>query len=685
MFLAWPFMISGQPVRSSGQADTLSVIQLLQNGETLLKKDNNAALKKFEQAMALSEQLDYTKGTAKASFNAGQVYALQRNYIQAVNMFEKAREQYTRLKNEFYLAQTLKKLGDVYMTRSYFRQSSDCYREAAPLLRATGQQAVLSECIDGMGAIAASVGRYKNATVYFNRSLAIRQKLNDPEGIVNTTQRLAMAYMNGKQYDSALYFMNTVKMLAPADRYLQTDILSHEAIIYCFLKKSRQAAEKLSQADKTLPAENNTDEKLKLVIAKAVYGMAIHDQAVTKKFFDSAGALMTGSRNAELAVTGFEYLAEMSALNEDYKTAYNMQRQGEIFQNLYRTNNIDRMKAVVENAAELSLKEKEIQYLNLVAKLRAAQISRDELQRMALLRENILKDSSLAGQQQLMQALQTESELRSSQLQKEKELSQSLSRENTLKQKMLTSEKRNRNMLWGVLLVMTLLVVVIFLQYRKQRRKTGIINKQSAELEVLNKEIHHRVKNNLQVISSMLDLQSQSLKDPQATAIIREGIQRVQSMAFIHQNLYQGNAVNAVNMAEYIRMLSDHLFQTYNIRPGKITMHAAIEELNLHTDSAIPLGMIMNELISNALKYAFRDRENGDIWVVMKRREHELLLQVKDNGAGLPAGFDPGNTNSFGYEVIKAFTRKLKARMNIDGANGTDVQIIISKFKTVPV
>lgn len=678
-------MITAQPARPSMQADTLYVEQLLQNGDDLLKKDNNAALKKFEQAMAVSEQLNYIRGTAKAAFKSGQVYALQRNYIQAVNLFEKSKDHYTKLKDDFHLAQALKKLGDVYMTRSYFRQSSDCYREAAPLLRSTGQQAVLSECIDGMGAISASVGRYKNATAYFNRSLVIKEKLNDREGIANTTERLALAYMNGKQYDSALYFMGRVKLMVPGDRYLQTSILSSEAMIYCFQKKNALAAETLLLADKTLPAENNIDERLKIVIAKAVYGIATYDKALTKKFFDSAGTLMTGSRNSELAAIGFEYLAEMSAQNDDYKTAYTMQRQGDIYKNLYRTNNIDRMKAVVENAAELGLKEKEIQYLNLVAKLRAAQISRDELQRLALLRENILKDSSLAGQQQLMEALQTEAELRSSQLQNEKELSQSLSRENMLKQKMLTSEHRNRNMLWMVLSVMTLLVGVIFWQYRKQRRKTGIINKQSAELEVLNKEIHHRVKNNLQVISSMLDLQSQSLKDPQATAIIREGIQRVQSMAFIHQNLYQGNAVNAVNMAEYIRTLSDHLFQTYNIRPGKITMHAGIEELNLHTDTAIPLGMILNELISNALKYAFRGREEGDIWVVMKRREQELLLQVKDNGVGLPAGFDPDDTNSFGYEVIKAFTRKLKARMNIEGSNGTDVQIIISKFKTVPV
>ena len=119
------------------------------------------------------------------------------------------------------------------------------------------------------------------------------------------------------------------------------------------------------------------------------------------------------------------------------------------------------------------------------------------------------------------------------------------------------------------------------LKYRKQSNKKQIIHKQATELVVLNKEIHHRVKNNLQVISSMLDLQSQTLKDANAKAIIKEGIQRVQSMAFIHQNLYEGNAVNSVNINEYIKMLSVHLFQTYNIRTDKIQLHTQIENLKL--------------------------------------------------------------------------------------------------------
>jgi two-component sensor histidine kinase len=354
----------------------------------------------------------------------------------------------------------------------------------------------------------------------------------------------------------------------------------------------------------------------------------------------------------------------------------------ERYKDIFRTENINRASAEVENASEISLKEKEIELLSRINSLNKEKIIRDELLRLAMLRENQFKDSSLANQLLLLTAADNEAALRKEQLNKEKELSLSLSRENELKQKLLTDERSNKKILWIGLGLMTILGLVIFLQYQRQKRKNTIINKQSDELAVLNKEIHHRVKNNLQVISSMLDLQSQSLNDEKATAIIKEGIQRVQSMAFIHQNLYQGDAVNSVNMNEYIKTLSNHLFQTYNIRPDKIKLHTQIENLNLHTDTAIPLGMILNELTSNSLKYAFKGKETGDIWVIMKKNDNELLLQVKDNGVGLPAGFNPYTTSSFGYEIIKAFSQKMKARMNIDGTNGTDVQIIISKFKT---
>ncbi|HAO46303.1 MAG TPA: histidine kinase dimerization/phosphoacceptor domain -containing protein [Ferruginibacter sp.] len=682
VLFVWPVAGQIKPAPNRTE-DSAAIKQYLVRSKELSEKNTTAAISWATKALAAAEAINYLPGMAASETELGILYVKTRSYNEALTHLEKAKPALQKLNDEISLGILYKTIGDIYSARSYFRQSFDNYREAAALLRKTGQLKLLNECQDAMGNITLDFGQPRGALGYFKRSLAVKTSLNDEPGIIATNSKLSKIYFSLKQYDSALYFSREVQRLAKEDAEARADGAIDEFVNLSFLGKLEEAAEAKKQAEKMIARQSNLANTVRLLAATSGYYMATKDKAMAERYFDSAASLVEKSRSPELAITGLTLLSEMSSQTEDYKTAFRMTRLLDKYKDIFRNENIERISAEIRNNADASLKEKEIEYLSLVNKLKEQELSKEELKRMALLRENILKDSSLASQRLLMAALETESNLRNSQLSKEKELSLSLSRENNLKQQLLNDERRNKNMLWAGLALMTLLGGIIFFQFKKQQKKNAIINKQSSELEVLNKEIHHRVKNNLQVISSMLDLQSQSLNDERATALIKEAIQRVQSMAFIHQNLYQGNVVNSVNMNEYIRMLSNHLFQTYNIRTDKIRLHTSIEDMNLHTDTAIPLGMILNELISNALKYAFREKDSGDIWVTLKKQNNEMLLEVKDNGIGLKAGFDPDNSGSFGYEIIKAFAQKMKARMNIDGSDGTDVQLIISRFKTI--
>lgn len=667
---------------SMAQTDTSQVKEWLGQVELLQNKNPDEAVLMAKKALALAEKIQYLEGMAGSHVKLGNIYLSKKEHLTALSYYENAKSLLLRINDEYQLARVYKNIGDIYNFRINLRQASDNYREAAVLLRKTGQMRLLNECQEKMGAIAMESGRTAGAINIFRRLLNLKTSLGDEKGIIQTNLLLSKLYLDQKNYDSAHYFTMEVNKLAATDRKILTEAAIQELIILSFQGKIKEAGDTKSLAEQLLLQQPDPSNRIKLLAATTNYYMAQKNTTMVEKFFDSTATLISESRSVEMAASGLQLLADMSSQNGDYKTAYRMMRSMNMYKDIFRSENMERISAEIKNYAEAELKEKEIEYLSLVNKLKEEKLSREELKRMALLRENILKDSSLANQQLLMAAMKTESILRNQQLEKEKELRMALSRENELKQQMLTGERKSKKMLWAGLAAMTLLVGTIFFLFKKQQNKNQIIRKQSAELEVLNKEIHHRVKNNLQVISSMLDLQSQTLQDEKASAIIREGIQRVQSMAFIHQNLYQGNAVNSVNMHEYIRMLSNHLFQTYNIRTDKIRLHTQIEDLGLHTDTAIPLGMILNELISNALKYAFKGRENGDIWVTMKKNEQELFLQVKDNGVGLPAGFKPDTAMSFGYEIIRAFAQKMKARMNISGENGTEVQLIISKFKT---
>lgn len=236
----------------------------------------------------------------------------------------------------------------------------------------------------------------------------------------------------------------------------------------------------------------------------------------------------------------------------------------------------------------------------------------------------------------------------------------------------------------GLLLLSGLVMVLLFYYRQKQAsnralaEKNEIIGKALQEKEVLLKEIHHRVKNNLQVISSLLNLQSKNIIDENALAAIRDGRDRVKSMALIHQNLYRDDDLTSVDVRDYIDKLTQSLFHSYNINKERVNLTTHIDELQLDVDVVVPLGLILNELISNALKYAFEQVENGGLLRVSLTREFDqLVLQVQDNGRGLPESLNMDKPASMGYQLIKSLTQKLKATISIEGNNGTLAKMII--------
>lgn len=208
--------------------------------------------------------------------------------------------------------------------------------------------------------------------------------------------------------------------------------------------------------------------------------------------------------------------------------------------------------------------------------------------------------------------------------------------------------------------------------------KNAQISNALEEKEVLLKEIHHRVKNNLQVISSLLSLQGRQVIDPIAQQAIQEGKNRVKSMALIHQDLYQEDNLVGVSAQSYIQKLTQSLVNSYQVSPDRIQVKTDIEGIDLDVDTVIPLGLILNELISNALKYAFDQEQAGEISVSLKQKDQNLELKVMDNGKGLPSNFSPEKTSGLGYRLIQAFTKKLKGQLEMLPSNlGTQVLLKI--------
>jgi PAS domain S-box-containing protein len=196
------------------------------------------------------------------------------------------------------------------------------------------------------------------------------------------------------------------------------------------------------------------------------------------------------------------------------------------------------------------------------------------------------------------------------------------------------------------------------------------------EKEVLLKEIHHRVKNNLQIVSSLLKLQSSYSKDPQALEMFKESQSRIRSMALIHEKLYQSQDLSKVSFAEYIGNLAANLFRSYEINSTAINLKINVENIFLEIDVAVPCGLIINELISNSLKYAFPDESKGKIQIDLYcDNEREITLIISDNGIGLPKDFDFQNPETLGLQLVNNLVEQLEGTIEINGNNGTEFKI----------
>jgi two-component sensor histidine kinase len=196
------------------------------------------------------------------------------------------------------------------------------------------------------------------------------------------------------------------------------------------------------------------------------------------------------------------------------------------------------------------------------------------------------------------------------------------------------------------------------------------------EKEVLLEEIHHRVKNNLQVVSSLLRLQSAHVQDPAALEMFSESRNRIQSMALVHEKLYQSADLSRVDFAEYVQSLTNLLVSSYRTRAAAVTLRVTVENVLLGIDVAVPLGLLINELVSNCLKYAFPHGRGGEVRVELRSiAAGSNLLVVADDGIGLPPGTDFRKTESLGMQLVCGLTEQLGGSIELVGDRGTEFHI----------
>jgi PAS domain S-box-containing protein len=218
------------------------------------------------------------------------------------------------------------------------------------------------------------------------------------------------------------------------------------------------------------------------------------------------------------------------------------------------------------------------------------------------------------------------------------------------------------------------LVISIVRDVTERRLFEEQIQASLREKEALLREIHHRVKNNLQITSSLLRLQASNISDPLARSIFAETQLRIRSMALVHEKLYQAQNLTRINFGDYIRTLGELLFKSFSIEGDAVLFDVAGSEVFLDIDTAVPCGLIVNEVLSNALKHAFPGR-SGTIAVSLERSETRCVMTIRDDGVGLPQKFDLRSVDTLGLQLVQGLVQQINGSLEVRSIIGTEFRI----------
>ncbi|HMQ07234.1 MAG TPA: histidine kinase dimerization/phosphoacceptor domain -containing protein [Saprospiraceae bacterium] len=514
--------------------------------------------------------------------------------------------------------------GNAFFGLGQYEDALEKFLEAEKYFNQTGETRVITSIYNALGAVYENTGRDSLAILYFNQSFEMAEKGNDLARQIYALNNMSNIHFQKGRYEESKSLL------------LKVMEYPKEAFMPDFYNMSKaNLANTLRMTDPP-----NVAEELYVEILEEKDQLDQYTRCMAEK---GLGNIRLKLNKPVLAVQSLQNALQIAALQ-----GFRKEQRDILFD--------------LSTAYRLTDQHKEAYTV---------------LSEFLVLKDSILDEEKDKNLIEALTRFETEK--------KEKEI-ELLTANNALKDLKI---KQSNMMLIGLILLTISLVSILVLAYRNQRNKSKAhailqeknsqISKALDEKNILLREIHHRVKNNLQVISSLLKLQSHYIQDENAIKAIAEGRNRVNSMALLHQNLYKEDNLTGVDMKEYFTNLVEGLFETYNIHDDQILLTTHIEPLHLDIDTVIPLGLIANELISNALKHAFNDRNHAELFISLVENEEKLIFTVKDNGIGYHPE-QPGIQKSFGHKLIQSLAEKLEAEWNIQNVGGTEVSLIINDY-----
>lgn len=499
-------------------------------------------------------------------------------------------------------------------------------------------------------------GNAKVAITYFQRAIHLFQLENDMENLSYCYSQLGICYFSKYQYENADYYHQKAVDLCKK-LHLEEDLanaLVNQGITFTYQNKSREAEANFKQAIELYKKNNWLD------------GLGAAYNSLGKIYYDE--------KNFQKAIRYFE----RASINfKEYNNDYNLESSYLGLANCYfdlKQYNLTKEYALkaLRLSQEIGAKEREIFAHEVLSRVYFAEgdykKAYHSLNNYTILSDTIFTQEKSDALAEMQARFEVE----------EIKLREQAQKENHYWQLVILAV---------IIFIVLLVSVFLFFLFRNKKRINKLLEQKYEmtqsnleQKEFMMGEIHHRVKNNLQMIHAILDLQARDLKDPESVALIEDSLNRINAISMIHKKLYQSDNIRAVRIDSYLdELVSDLIHHFTHEVNKKIDFVSECEGLNLDIETALPLGLIVAELVTNSCKYAFDGRDEAQIRLVLREEEEHLLVIVSDNGKGKAA---TGSDTNFGTKLIRSLSRKLKAELSeVTSDYGFSTTLIIRNYK----
>ncbi|PCJ28788.1 MAG: hypothetical protein COA97_00150 [Flavobacteriales bacterium] len=575
----------------------------------------DSAIKYSKISIELSDKIQNIALLAKSYNLLAISYYYSGDLINSEKNLNRSLSYYTQLKDKRGMATCYNGIGVIHYDQGKLYRALQLYIQSLRIKEQLGGQLSIAMTLNNIGNVYKDLEKVEKSLEYYNKSLAIKKTLSDKHGIAMTLNNIGLLYHNNGEYVKAqdYYKRSLIIKKEISDLHGEAMTLNNIGLTYEVQKKFNLA---IPYYEKSIAIKKEIGDQyglaMSLINLATVYRANKNYSRCYKKLFES------------------EKIAKKIGATTQLRDCY---------QRLYETYEI-----------QSNIKQAYKYYRLYIAA-----------------KDSMMSAESIKNIQKLQAQYENEAkQLTIKNLTKKEELSQAKLDKNK-------AELKSKNIinigLIGVLILSAILGVFFFFSF-KQRTKTNLTLKKSLdEKEVLFKEVHHRVKNNFQVISSLLNLHANNTDNEAVKKALGEAKDRVGSMALVHEKLYQSKDLTQIKMDEYISQLIMHLSDGFDIETEFATI-LKIEDIYLSIETAVPLGLIFNELITNSLKYAFKKGANNSIEIEIKKIEDKIQVEYKDNGIGLPKNFDLDKLESLGLNLVQILVLQIQGELVVDTGKG---------------